>query len=69
MHFASITLGFVLNPATVATTAYPTPAPNPLKEAEVYPQGKQQTPEQSNTTAEGYTRTHPQRPRTYGSYQ
>ena len=41
-----------LNPATVATTAYPSPAPNPLKQAEVHPQGEQQTPEQSSTTAE-----------------
>ncbi|XP_015771059.1 PREDICTED: uncharacterized protein LOC107349428 [Acropora digitifera] len=41
-----------LNPATVATTAYPTLAPNPLKRTEVHPQSEQQTPEQSNTTAE-----------------
>ena len=41
-----------LNPATVATTAYPTFAPNPLKRTEVHPQSEQQTPEQSNTTAE-----------------
>ena len=41
-----------LNPATVATTAYPSPAPNSLKQAEVHPRGEQQTPEQSSTTAE-----------------
>ena len=41
-----------LNPATVATTAYPALAPNPLKRAEVHPQSEQQTAEQSNTTAE-----------------
>ena len=35
-----------LNPATVAMTAYPTPAPNRLKQAEVNPQGEQQIPEQ-----------------------
>ena len=41
-----------LNPATVATTAYPALAPNPLKRTEVHPQSEQQTPEQSNATAE-----------------
>ena len=41
-----------LNPATVATTAYPTLASNPLKRTEVHLQSEQQTLEQSNTTAE-----------------
>ena len=41
-----------LNPATLATTAYPTPVQNQSQQAEVYPQGEQQTPEQSNTIAE-----------------
>ena len=34
------------------TPVYPTPAPNPSKQAEVNPQGEQQTCEQPNTTAE-----------------
>ena len=41
-----------LNPATLATTASPTPARNLSQQAEVYPQDKQQTPEQLNTPAE-----------------
>ena len=41
-----------LNPATVAMTAYPTLAPNPVKRTAVHPQSEQQTPKQSNTTAE-----------------
>ncbi|XP_068715604.1 uncharacterized protein [Montipora foliosa] len=49
-----------VNQITMDTPVYPTSAPNPSKQAEVNPQGKQQTREQPNTKAEAIPEPEPE---------
>ena len=48
-----------VNSAPVDTTVYPTPAPNPSKQADVHPQDEQQTHKQPNTASEAIPETPP----------